>query len=83
VPSTFAADVRFALRTLRHSPLFAVVAVLCISLGAGAVTTIFSVMNALVLQPLSGAVDARQLVRIASSRRSVRRSRRKAESRRG
>lgn len=62
--SSFAADLRFALRALRKNPLVTVVAVLCIALGSGAVTAIYSVMNALVLQPLSGAADATHLVRI-------------------
>ena len=62
--ATLAADVRFAARMLRRSPLFTIVAVLCVSLGSGAVTTIFSVMNALILQPLSGTANADRLVRI-------------------
>ncbi|HEY7234315.1 MAG TPA: ADOP family duplicated permease, partial [Gemmatimonadaceae bacterium] len=62
--ASFAADLRFALRVLRKNPLVTVVAVLCIALGSGAVTAIYSVMNALVLQPLSGAADATQLLRI-------------------
>ena len=48
--------------------MFAIVSVLCISIGAGAVTTIFSAMNALVLRPLPGAADASRLVRIERER---------------
>jgi putative ABC transport system permease protein len=62
--ANFAADVRFALRILRKHPLVTIVAVFCIALGSGAVASIYSVMNALVLQPLSGAEDATRLVRI-------------------
>ena len=62
------ADVRFAGRMLRKTPIFTVVAVLCISLGSGAVTTIFSAMNAIVLRPLPGASDPDGLV--ALERRS-------------
>ncbi len=61
---TLSADLRFASRILRKSPVFAIVSVLCISIGAGAVTTIFSAMNALVLRPLPGAADASRLVRM-------------------
>jgi len=62
--TTFAADLHFAFRVLRKNPLVTVVAIICIALGSGAVTAIYSVMNALVLQPIAGASDATRLVRI-------------------
>ena len=45
-------DVRLASRSLARTPLFAIVVVAALSLGVGAVTTIFSALNALVLRPL-------------------------------
>ena len=61
-----AQDVRYATRSLRRSPGFAVVAVLTLALGIGATTAIYSVVDTILLQPLPFA-GADGLVQIAEN----------------
>ena len=44
--SSLLGDLRYTARMLRKSPVFTVVVIAVISLGTGAVTTVFSAMNA-------------------------------------
>src|SRR4030088_3581920 len=45
-------DLRYSWRTMRKSPLFVVFVVLTLGLGVGATTTVFTVINPVILNPL-------------------------------
>lgn len=57
-------DMRYALRTLRRNPVFTIVIVAVIAVGIGAVTTIFSGVNAYLFKPLPGTTNGSRLLQI-------------------
>src|SRR5262245_9640496 len=56
---SFLADVRYALRWLRKSPAFTVVAVASLTIGIGFNTALFAVIDALLFKPLPVAAPER------------------------
>ena len=60
-------DLRDAVRALRSSPLLSTAAILSLTLGIGANTAIFSILNSLLLKPLP-VRDPQTLVALASNR---------------
>ncbi|HWF48621.1 MAG TPA: hypothetical protein VG168_16555, partial [Bryobacteraceae bacterium] len=59
--TSFLMDLRYALRAIRRSPLFASIAILSLALGIGANTAIFTLMDQLMLRQLP-VKDPGQLV---------------------
>jgi predicted permease len=57
-------DVRYAVRLIRRSPLFAATAILSVAIGIGANTTIFAVASAMLLRPPPGVQNRPHLVDI-------------------
>jgi putative ABC transport system permease protein len=59
-------DVRFAVRSLLKAPAFTVVAILVIAVGIGANTAVFSVINTVLLKPLTYP-DPQSLVHLVNT----------------
>ncbi|MGE3345124.1 MAG: ADOP family duplicated permease [Vicinamibacterales bacterium] len=57
-------DLRFTVRAIRRAPAFTLITVTVIALGIGAVATIFSALNALVLRPIPGTTNGHELFTI-------------------
>ena len=64
-------DLVHAARLLRRNPVLTITATLSLAIGIGANTTIFTVANALLLQPAAGVAEPSRLVDIGSSRGGV------------
>lgn len=58
---------RLALRALRAAPLVSVLAILCIGLGIGGVTTVYSTASAFTFHPLPQFVEPHRLVMVADA----------------
>lgn len=61
------ADLRHAIRSLQKTPGFTAVALLTLALGIGANSTIFGIVNGILLKPPAGVADPSRLVTIYTS----------------
>jgi predicted permease len=69
VIETLVQDLRYAARVLRRSPLFTATATLSLAIGIGASTSIFTVMNALLLRAAPGVAEPAGLVDVVRRER--------------
>ena len=76
----FFKDLRHSLRMFRQSPAFTLAAVAALTLGIGANTAIFSVVNAVLLKPVSFPDPDRVVVFMNTSPRGSGRARRRRSS---
>ena len=60
-------DLRYAVRTMRKSPMFVLFVVLTLALGIGANTTVFTLINTLILNPLP-VPDSSGLVAVGAAK---------------
>jgi predicted permease len=67
----FIQDVRYGLRQLQRNPAFAVVAILCLTLGIGANAAVFSWIEGILLRPFPAVKDQSQLAVLVGTSRAV------------
>ena len=60
-------DFRFAIRALRGAPVVSALAIACIGLGIGSVTTVYSTATAFTFRPLPQMRDAGELMLVAET----------------
>jgi predicted permease len=66
--TSFWQDVRYSLRMIAKAPGFAAIAILTLALGIGANTTIFSWINAALLNPVPGLASPSEVVALTLSK---------------
>ena len=64
-------DLRFGLRMLRRSPGFAALAILCLTLGIGATTSVFSWIEGILLRPFPKVQHQERMMAMAATDRGV------------
>ncbi|MGA8025649.1 MAG: ABC transporter permease [Bryobacteraceae bacterium] len=65
-------DIRYALRMLRRSPGFSILAVVCLTLGIGATTAVFSWMEGILLRPFPLVIGQNRMAAITGLDRNGR-----------
>src|SRR5689334_20719104 len=60
----FTQDLRFGVRLLRRSPGFSILVILCLTLGIGATTSVFSWIEGILLRPFPAVANQDRLVAV-------------------
>src|ERR1700747_3085380 len=68
----FRQDVRFGLRMLRRTPGFSLLAILCLTLGIGATTSVFSWIEGILLRPFPAVIHQDRMVAMEGTDRNGR-----------
>jgi hypothetical protein len=64
-------DLRFGIRMLRRSPGFSILAILCLTLGIGANTSVFSWIEGILLRPFPAVADQDRLFVLGGTARGA------------
>jgi putative ABC transport system permease protein len=64
-------DLRFGFRMLRRNPGFSILAILCLTLGIGATTAVFSWIEGVLLRPFPGVAGQERMMAVAGTYRGV------------
>jgi predicted permease len=64
-------DLRFGFRMLRRNPGFSILAVLCLTIGIGATTAVFSWIEGVLLRPFPGVAHQERMMAVAGTYRGV------------
>jgi macrolide transport system ATP-binding/permease protein len=64
-------DLRFGFRMLRRNPSFSILAILCLTIGIGATTAVFSWIEGVLLRPFPGVVHQERMMAVAGTYRGV------------
>src|SRR5437763_150809 len=64
-------DIRFGFRILRRSPGFSLLAILCLTLGIGATTAVFSWIEGILLRPFPLVAHQERMMAMAGTSRGV------------
>ncbi len=64
-------DTRYGLRMLRRNPGFSILAILCLTLGIGATTAVFSWIEGILLRPFPAVAHQERMMALTGTNRAA------------